>query len=104
MKEEIERIREELEGRGVELPPVKPDSAHFDSNCITPGTSFMARLAICLQYYVHDRMNNNPAWQGIKVASHVTSYASHVTYYASHVTSHAGHVTYFASHVTMPVM
>ena len=31
------------------------------------GTSFMANLAICLQYYIHDRMNNNPAWKGIKV-------------------------------------
>ncbi len=31
------------------------------------GTPFMARLAACLRYYVHNRMNNNPAWRGIKV-------------------------------------
>ena len=66
-REEIKHIRSELESRGCELPPEKPDHAHFDSNCITPGTEFMARLAECLQYYVHDRMNGNPAWQGIKV-------------------------------------
>ena len=66
-REEIKLIRSELESRGCELPPEKPDHAHFDSNCITPGTEFMARLAECLQYYVHDRMNGNPAWQGIKV-------------------------------------
>ena len=27
----------------------------------------MARLAVCLEYYVHDRLNSNPGWQGIKV-------------------------------------
>ena len=34
--EDIKRIREELRERGCELPPLKPDSEHFDSNCITP--------------------------------------------------------------------
>lgn len=67
-REEISRVRSELEARGVELPPMKSGSS-FDSNCITPGTTFMARLAICLQYYIHDRMNGNPAWQGIKVCA-----------------------------------
>ncbi len=33
------------------------------------GTPFMARLATCLEFYIHERMNNNPAWQGIKVRS-----------------------------------
>ena len=65
--DDIARIRAELEAKGAELPPKKPDHAHFDSNCITPGTEFMANLAVCLQYYIHDRLNNNPAWQGIKV-------------------------------------
>ena len=27
----------------------------------------MANLAICLRYYIHDRLNNNPAWKRIKV-------------------------------------
>ncbi|KAJ9576834.1 hypothetical protein L9F63_006608, partial [Diploptera punctata] len=31
------------------------------------GTPFMARLSACLHYYIHDRMNRDPAWQGIKV-------------------------------------
>lgn len=34
--EDIKRIREELSQRGCELPPLKPDAEHFDSNCITP--------------------------------------------------------------------
>ena len=66
------RIRDDLEGRGCQLPPIKPKSSHFDSNCITPGTEFMARLAVCLQYYIHDRMNTNPAWQNISVSSTCT--------------------------------
>ncbi|XP_016944288.2 5'-3' exoribonuclease 2 homolog [Drosophila suzukii] len=64
---EIERIREELLSRGCKLPPEKEKGEHFDSNCITPGTPFMDRLSKCLHYYVHDRLNNNPAWKGIKV-------------------------------------
>ena len=27
----------------------------------------MFRLADCLRYYVHDRINNNPAWKNLKV-------------------------------------
>ena len=34
--EEIKKIRQDLLEKGAELPPLKPDSAHFDSNCITP--------------------------------------------------------------------
>lgn len=64
---EIKRIRAELLLKGVELPPEKPKEQHFDSNCITPGTPFMAKLAECLHYYIHDRLNNDPGWKNIKV-------------------------------------
>ena len=67
-QEDIARVRGDLELKGYKLPPPKPKGSHFDSNCITPGTEFMANLAVCLQYYVHDRMNGNPAWKGIKVS------------------------------------
>lgn len=64
---EISRIRSELLVKGAYLPPEKPKEEHFDSNCITPGTPFMARLSACLHYYIHDRLNNDPGWKGIKV-------------------------------------
>lgn len=65
--EEIARVREELLQKGCALPPEKPASEKFDSNCITPGTPFMFRLADCLRFYVHDRLNNDPGWRNIKV-------------------------------------
>eukprot|EP01137_Pigoraptor_chileana_P008821 Opistho-2@56178 len=63
--EEIDKVRKELELNGIELPPKK--TSHFDSNVITPGTEFMDHLAECLKYYVHDRLNNDPGWRGVKV-------------------------------------
>ncbi|XP_055377529.1 5'-3' exoribonuclease 2 homolog [Condylostylus longicornis] len=66
-RNEIARIRSELLAKGCRLPPEKPKEEHFDSNCITPGTPFMERLSRCLHYYIHDRMNTNPAWKSIKV-------------------------------------
>ncbi|CAH0594498.1 unnamed protein product [Chrysodeixis includens] len=65
--DEIARIRSELLAKGAYLPPERPKEAHFDSNCITPGTPFMDRLSKCLHYYIHDRLNNDPGWKGIKV-------------------------------------
>ena len=31
------------------------------------GTPFMHRLAECLRYYGHDRLNHDPGWKNIKV-------------------------------------
>ncbi|KRZ69200.1 5'-3' exoribonuclease 2, partial [Trichinella papuae] len=66
-EEQIRQIREELRAQGIPLPAESTDKQHFDSNCITPGTPFMARLAICLRYYIHERLNTDPAWQNLLV-------------------------------------
>ncbi|GFS82869.1 5'-3' exoribonuclease 2 [Nephila pilipes] len=63
----ISRLREELSVKGINLPPEKAKEDHFDSNCITPGTPFMDRLAKCLHYYIHDRLNSDPGWRNIEV-------------------------------------
>ncbi|XP_075263280.1 5'-3' exoribonuclease 2-like isoform X1 [Convolutriloba macropyga] len=61
-----EKIRSELAAKGIVIEE-KKKSGHFDSNCITPGTEFMDRLAVCLRYYVHDRMETDPGWAKIQV-------------------------------------
>ncbi|GJY38752.1 5'-3' exoribonuclease 3 [Tanacetum coccineum] len=55
-----------FEREGKKLPP-EQESQTFYSNVITPGTEFMAVLSVALQYYVHQRLNNDPRWKPIKV-------------------------------------
>ena len=31
------------------------------------GTGFMDRLAVCLRFYISDRLTNDPGWKNIKV-------------------------------------
>ena len=35
----------------------------FDSNCITPGTQFMADLSNCLHYYIRYKIGADSTWQ-----------------------------------------
>ncbi|BEJ17836.1 hypothetical protein CspHIS471_0701040 [Cutaneotrichosporon sp. HIS471] len=55
--------REAAERKGEKLPEEKA----FDSNCITPGTPFMARLSDHLKYYVRKRMSEDAEWRGVQV-------------------------------------
>lgn len=66
-REQIASIRKRLENEGVPLPPPRKEEEHFDSNCITPGTPFMARLSTALRYYIHKRITYDPAWMKIQV-------------------------------------
>lgn len=63
---EEKKLREELAEQGIQVP-VKEKSAVFDSNTITPGTPFMHRLSLALQYYIHLRLNGDPGWANVKV-------------------------------------
>ena len=65
-KEEA-RLREEFAKQGIKIP-VKDKSDVFDSNTITPGTPFMHRLSVALQYYIHCRLNSDPGWKKITVS------------------------------------
>merc|ERR1711970_579665 len=57
----------EIERNGGRLPPPDPKQEKFDSNCITPGTGFMNRLADALRYYVSQRLNETPGWEKLQV-------------------------------------
>ena len=39
----------------------------FNSNCITPGTTFMAKLSKQLKYFVHKKITEDALWQGVDV-------------------------------------
>ena len=41
----------------------KPPGEEFDSNCITPGTPFMARLGNHLRFYFRNKIAKDAAWQ-----------------------------------------
>ena len=62
-----EELKRELYQRGCKLPPPDPKKMRFDSNCITPGTTFMDRLATALRYYIYDRLTNDPGWKQVKI-------------------------------------
>lgn len=49
--------------KGIKIPDEKP----FDSNCITPGTEFMARLHENLQCFVQMKIATDSCWQGLRI-------------------------------------
>lgn len=49
--------------KGVELP----SDARFDSNCITPGTLFMARLSDHLKYFINQKLSTDESWQKVEI-------------------------------------
>lgn len=57
-KDREQLIRDEYESRTSTFK-----KSSFDSNCITPGTDFMQRLAVAFQLWVDYQMNNDPFWK-----------------------------------------
>ncbi|KAK7006346.1 exoribonuclease 1 [Favolaschia claudopus] len=60
---EAKEGRERAEAKGEVLPTEKA----FDSNCITPGTPFMARLSAQLQYFIHKKITEDAHWRDVQV-------------------------------------
>jgi 5'-3' exoribonuclease 1 len=61
------REAENLVKKALEKGEVMPKEARFDSNCITPGTEFMAKLQEQLQYFVVKKISTDRLWQGVRV-------------------------------------
>ncbi|KAG8853916.1 hypothetical protein FRB96_007925 [Tulasnella sp. 330] len=60
---EARETREKALRNGEKLP----DAKAFDSNCITPGTPFMARLSEQLRYFVNKKISEDADWRDIQV-------------------------------------
>ncbi|GFT31283.1 5'-3' exoribonuclease 1 [Nephila pilipes] len=56
-------LEEEAKASGEQLPM----EARFDSNCITPGTAFMARLHDCLKGFVIHKVSTDRLWRNVRV-------------------------------------
>ena len=58
---DAERLRKEMIDLGLAPPPRKKPA--WDSNVITPGTTFMARLASFLRFYIQKKISMDPRWK-----------------------------------------
>ncbi|GAA6063728.1 hypothetical protein JCM10212_001629 [Sporobolomyces blumeae] len=58
-KETIDKAKR----RGEEIP----EGDGFDSNCITPGTPFMARLSAQLKYFIAKKVSEDADWRGVEI-------------------------------------
>ncbi|KAG2555885.1 hypothetical protein PVAP13_8NG051600 [Panicum virgatum] len=59
-------LREKFRAEGKEVQPRQTNELS-DPNVITPGTEFMEKLSMALEYYIRARLNYDQAWKGIKV-------------------------------------
>ncbi|KAH7032973.1 exoribonuclease [Microdochium trichocladiopsis] len=60
---DAEEARDKAIREGQEMPKEPP----FDSNCITPGTEFMAKLTQQLKYFINKKISEDSDWQGCDI-------------------------------------
>ena len=67
----------------IQRGEMAPEGEAFDSNCITPGTEFMARLSEHLQFFIRKQQTHDPVWQRMTVllSGHEVRAAPHARQY-----------------------
>ena len=68
------RYRSALDAQ-LERDKTEYSGESFDSNCITPGTEFMAQVDKIIHYFICKKIEEDPLWRDIKVI-----YSSHQDY------------------------
>jgi 5'-3' exoribonuclease 1 len=59
---DAEDARKKAAQKGEEIP-----DDPFDSNCITPGTVFMAELSKQLRYFINKKVSEDKDWQDVEI-------------------------------------
>ncbi|CAG8590494.1 11830_t:CDS:10 [Funneliformis mosseae] len=62
-----QEAQEEAQKRRSRGQSIDTEKKSFDSNCITPGTLFMAIVALSLRNWIAYKLNNDPGWSNLKV-------------------------------------
>jgi hypothetical protein len=60
---EMKEVLDKAKAKGE----VIPEGDGFDSNCITPGTPFMARLSAQLKYFIAKKVSEDSDWRGVEI-------------------------------------
>jgi 5'-3' exoribonuclease 1 len=53
--------------KDIKIEPGQTSKAVFDSNCITPGTEFLAKVSVTIQYFIRKKIKEDPLWKGLSV-------------------------------------
>ncbi|OLL25405.1 5'-3' exoribonuclease 1 [Neolecta irregularis DAH-3] len=58
---------EEARRKMIQKGEDPPAEAPFDSNCITPGTEFMAKLSNHLRYFINKKITDDASWRDVVI-------------------------------------